>query len=318
MPGKETFRIIPPVSVLILFSTLALMGAFSCDTPQQGNNASGGRNLPSGSLDTLKLQSLRVTANTAYTAILDDLDRNDPASIDKAVRLFANTRADSVSRDSMLLTLNEFMISVAQAYYDAKILGNQKLAELFSNKEDQTEAAKVTGYLASHGISLAFRQGEFYLEPDDQFVLSQLKKVLTAGSRDWLVTKTSLLHDDAGGTSRVRSVPDSLAFRITVWEDFLKRNPDYLMNEAIRAEYTGLLSAYLTGTEDLPLFDPDTRFLQVPYKESYLRFLRDNPQRESAGIVKKFYNLLEKNGFKYNEAMDTFLSDVNLIPSSTE
>ncbi|HEY5511448.1 MAG TPA: hypothetical protein VIK10_10520, partial [Prolixibacteraceae bacterium] len=236
-------------------------------------------------------------------------------------------KADSLSRDSMLVSFNEFMTSVMQEYYDNKLLNNKDLADHFGNKDDQAEAQKLTATLSAHGILLNFREGEFYLEPDLGFVRERLGNVLTAGSRDYLATKIKLagnLSDDqigdskdsqSGGKKMTLSLPDSIANQVVAWEDFLTKYPGYVMRDEIHSQYLDALTAYLSGVEQFPLFDPDTKILESKYQSSYLQYMESYPNRESAKIVGKFYELLTLKGFKYDEAMDSFLSEENLTPA---
>jgi hypothetical protein len=51
------------------------------------------------------------------------------------------------------------------------------------------------------------------------------------------------------------------------------------------------------------------------YQASYIHFIESYPGRESTKIVAKFYELLTAKGYKYDEELDNFLSEVNFIPS---
>jgi hypothetical protein len=231
--------------------------------------------------------------------------------------LFSGNRADSLSRDSMLITFNEFMTSVMQEYYADKLIGNRKLMDQFENKEDRSEAKKITSQLASHGISLSYREGDFFLEPDLKFVYSKLEGVLTPGSRSYLQTRIGLSKGFAGENNQALSPPDSLAHQVVAWEDFLVEYPGYAFKDEILALYIDVLAAYLSGLEQLPLFDPNTKILNHEYQASYLKYIENYPNRESTKTIKKFYDLLASKDFKYDESLDSFLSELNFIPTQT-
>ena len=267
--------------------------------------------------DISHLSTLTVTDNITYSNVLDDLDRNDLQNIDLALTLFSNNKADSLSRDSMLVSFTEFMTSEIQGYYDGHLNGNQDLIRHFENKGDQSETQKLISMLATHGIKLSFREGDFYLEPDLAFIYDRLNGALTVSSRDYLQVKISLANGLNTDSGQPVSVPDSLAHNIIAWEDFMVKNPGYLLKDEIQAQYIDAMAAYLSGTEQLPLFDPDTKMIEAKYQSSYLRYLKEYPDRGSARIVKKFYDLLDSKGFKYDEELDSFLSDVNFIPTQT-
>lgn len=291
--------------------SLILFALFSCFFGGNDKSSVKGKSVSEVPVfsDTVRLQQINVPGNYVYGAVLDDLDKSNLRNIDLALKIFLNNRADSLSRDSMLVSFNEFMTSVMQEYYDNKLLGNKQLTDNFLNRDDQGEAKKLTESLAHHGIQLFFREGEFYLEPDLGFVSQKLHAVLSIASREYLKTRIKLTVNQG------ISVPDSIANQIVAWEEFQSVYPGYVMKDDIQSQYLDAISAYLSGVEQLPLFDPETKKITPEYLSSYQHFRDNNPKRESAKIVKKFYELLTRKGFKYDEAMDTFLSEENLIPT---
>jgi hypothetical protein len=262
-------------------------------------------------LDTVRLSQLTVPNNASYSAVLDDFDKNDLQNIDRALIIFSNNKADSLARDSMLISFNEFMTSVMQEYYDRKLLGNSELGDYFRNREDRSEAQKLIDSLAKHGINIQFRDGEFYLEPDPSFLYKHLDTVLTAGSRNYLKTKVNIANGFDNGDNQPVSPPDSLARQVIAWEDFMLKYPEYLMKDEIQTQYALALSVYLSGNEQLPQYDPNTKMLDQEYQSSFLRYIEAYPNRESTKIVRKYYDLLASKGFKYSEELDSILSEVN-------
>jgi len=266
-------------------------------------------------MDTFRLTQLTVPSNAAYSSVLEDFDRSDLQNIDRALNVFANNKADSLSRDSMLISFNEYLVAVMQEYYSGKLLGNRQLMDHFESKEDPAEAQKLIASLAVHGIELTYQEGDFYLEPNLAFVYDHLEGVLTTESRNYLQTKISLSKVFLGDNNQPFSPPDSLARQVLAWEDFLVNNPEYVSKDEIQAQYIDAFTTYLSGTEQLPLFDSNTKMLEPAFQHSYIQYIEKNPNRESTKIVKKFYDLLASKGFKYEESLDTFLPEVNFIPN---
>ena len=297
--------------LLLLMLPVLLTACFS-GQPESAPDKAG--KVRPGSVDLSRLAQLSVPDNATYGAVLDDLDRNDLQNIDRALTLFANNKADSLSRDSMLVSFNEFMTSVIQGYYDSKLSGNKTLMEQFTGKDIQPEGQKLVASLASHGIRLTFREGDFYLEPDMAFLSERLNGVLTVACRSYLQTRIDAASGFRQSGEPPLSVPDSLARQVVAWEDFLVSNPGFVLKEEVQSQYIDALSAYLAGTEQAPLFDPATNLTDARYQSSYLQYLEKYPGRGSAGIVKKFYDLLLSKGFKYDEGVDAFLSEADLLP----
>lgn len=302
------------IGLIFPVAAISLFLLSSCFPGQSNKNSAG---ITTG-IDSVRLSHFKVPDNVTFSTVLEDLDKRDPQNIDKAITLFSNTIADSLSRDSMLVSLNEYMTAVMQNYFEAKIMGDHELTELFRNGEEQEEAQKRVRMLASHGIRLAFRDGEFYLEPDLEFIYGRLKDVISAGSTDYLLTKISLGKTMKNEHDKPVSVPDSLARHIVAWEDFMDRNPGFLLTDDIQILYMDAFSTYLSGTDQAPLFDPSTKLLNPSYQASYLRYLETNPGRESTKIISSFYDLLTSKEYKYDEAVDTFLTEINFIPSQVQ
>jgi hypothetical protein len=286
---------------------------FGQQEKQSGKNKSAAEKTTT--MDSFRLSQLTVTNDAVYSSVLEDFDKGDLQNIDHALTIFTNNKADSLSRDSMLISFNEFMANVMQEYYDRKLLGNRELGDQFRNNEDRSAAQKLTDSLAKHGINVLFRDGEFYLEPDLSFLYNHLDHVLTAGSRNYLKTKVNIANGFLDSNNHPVSPPDSLALQVIAWEDFMLKYPGYLLKNEIQAQYVDVLAAYLSGTEQLPHYDPNTKMLDSSYQSSYLRYIEEYPNRESTKIVKKCYDLLASKGFKYSEGLDSILSEVNFNPT---
>jgi hypothetical protein len=299
-----------------LFLLLAVITVFltSCSPGQQGKKENPGK-LSSGvaaGIDSIHSLQLKISDNATFTSVLDDLDKRDLQNINRAMTLFAGTSADTLSRDSMFITLNDYMISSIQGYYDTKVFGNQELNELFRTREDREEAQKLVQKLASHGINLYFREGEFYLEPDQNFIYAHLHGALSSSGDSYLKTKIMLANGFKDANNQPVSPSDSLALQIVTWEDFIRKHPAFLMMDEIQIQYMDVLTTYLSGTEQLPLFDSSTKMLNQVYQASYIRFIENYPGRESTKIVGKFYELLSSKGYKYDEELENFLSDISV------
>ena len=298
---------------LLLAVVLMLMTA--CFPGQTEKQSTRGKSTEASSrMDTFRLSQLNVPNNVAFGSVLDELDKRDLRNIDRAINVFNACKADSLSRDSMLISFNEYLNAVMEEYYQGKLSGNRPLMDQFESKE-RSEAKKLTTEMAAHGIILIYRDGDFYLEPNSSFISARLGGILTTSSRNYLQIKTELAKGMFDEKNQPLSVPDSLARQVAIWEDFLVRNPGYVMKEEIQAQYIDVLAAYLSGTEQTPLFDPDTKILNPDFKSSYLHYVESHPARESAQTVKKFYELLAAKGFKYDETVDSFLTEVNFIPT---
>src|SRR5690349_13283645 len=114
-----------------------------------------------------KLANLKIKSADEYNQLLDVLEKKDLESIDLAIKLFKNSKADSLSRDSMLVVFNDFLSVMAGTY-----LENSDSLQGKSGIDISKEAtAQLKERLSGYGMMLTTSEGDFYLEPDNDYLI---------------------------------------------------------------------------------------------------------------------------------------------------
>jgi hypothetical protein len=138
--------------------------------------------------------------------------------------------------------------------------------------------------------------------------------VLTTAGKRYLNIKIDTEKTLSSGEDQSAKIAETLAQQIIDWENFNRDFPGFVASGEIQAQYLDLLTTYLSGTEQFPLFDPSTNLVNENFKLSYQSYLQKNPDSESGKIIGKFYKILADKGFKYSEELDAYLSEINLTP----
>jgi hypothetical protein len=68
--------------------------------------------------DPGEIARLKISSADEYNQVLEMLNKKDLKSIDLAIKLFRNSAADSLSRDSMLVAFNDFLSVMAGTYLE--------------------------------------------------------------------------------------------------------------------------------------------------------------------------------------------------------
>ena len=299
---KRMYRLVP--IVFLLFFASCNMSS----TRQSGNS----ENQEASNME--QLAATRFDYAVDYGDALDLLDKTDLNSIDLAIAAFKKSTPDSVaaqslSADSMLVVLTDFIQSVVQTYDETNLNGNVELINKLRNDADNADVTGFKERLDAHGIALTSVNDDFFLEIKYSFLLNVLKNNLSNTSKRFMELKVNDERKPLVVDEKLIFSPDTIAVRLMQWEDFVKANPAYISVHDAENRCSDFLTLMLSGTEENPVFDLDTKLVVPEFKIVYEKYINQNPERSSTLVIKRFYDLLAETGFKYNEKIDSFLSE---------
>jgi hypothetical protein len=253
--------------------------------------------------DIKKISQMNLTNSQDYRQILDMLDKNNLNSINVAVKLYKNAKVDSLSRDSMFADFNDFFALIANSYLENNdILQNKPLVKIADTTVNRLKSA-----LSDYGMDLTTAEGEYYLEPETDWMLAKFGDNLSSAYREFLMISSTDQNEKFAEDGNILISQDSLISRIVTWENFIGKYPTFVsINKAVDY-YTQYLEAFLTGTENTKVFDPVTRKLNENSRKAFEAYIQKNPGRKSSQIVKEYYNLLKTSDFLYTDKVDSFM-----------
>jgi len=255
------------------------------------------------SIDPEKIANLKIGNADEYGQILDMLNKKDLKSIDLAIKVFQNSKADTLSMDSMLVAFNDFLSAMAGTY-----LENNDSLQGKKGIDITDEATKqIKNRLSGYGMMLSTADGEFYLEPDNNYLIRNFANRISPAYQEYLNVAANEQKEKFADDATILIPIDSLANRIRVWEDFIENYPSFISLGKAQDFYSQYLEAYLSGTDNSKAFDPASNKLKDELKRSFERYIDQNSGKKSAMIVKDYYDLLKSSRFLYSEKVDSFI-----------
>lgn len=287
----------------IIFA-LPLLLFISCNLHQTGKkDDSKGLTFHDSIIDTDRVIHLKLTNAEDYDQVLDDLDKNKLNSISLAVTLFQNAKADSLSRDSMFIGFNDFFALIANSYLENNDSLHSKLAG------DVTEGTinRIKVKLSDYGMKLTTAEGEYYLEPETEWMVKTFGSRLSSAYVEFLTISSKEEKEKFVEDGNILIPMESLTARIIVWEDFISKHPGFISINKVEDFYTQYLEAFLSGTENSKVFDPVSKKLNEKSKSAFEAYIKNNPGRKSSAVVKEYYDLLKSSNFLYSDKVDSFI-----------
>jgi hypothetical protein len=253
--------------------------------------------------DPGKIANLKIGNAGEYSQILEMLNKKDLKSIDLAIKIFRNAKADSLSRDSMLVAFNDFLSVMAGTYLE----NNDSLQGKSGIDISEAVTRQMKERLSGYGMMLTTSEGDFYLEPDNDYLIQNFSDKISPAYNEFLQITASDQKEKFADDSSILIPIDSLAKRITVWEDFMEKYPSFVSIGKAQDYYSQYLETYLSGTDNSKAFDIKSNKLKDDLKKSFEGYIAESPGRKSAAIVKDYYDLLKSSGFLYSEKVDAFI-----------
>jgi hypothetical protein len=287
-----------------IFFALPLIFLAACNLHQTNRkNDSHDLLIQDSIVDMTKIVQLKLTNNQDYDQILDMLDKNDLNSINIAVKLFQNASVDSLARDSMFAGFNDFFAIMANTYLE----NNDSLQNKKANEVPESIINCIKSNLSDFGMNLTTSEGEYYLEPEPDWLLKNFGNKLTSAYRDFLfiAAKEDKYKFAEDGILLIPS--DSLIARIVTWENFISKYPGFISLYKAEDFYNQYMEAFLAGTDNSKVFDPSTNKLNESSKKAFETYIQKNTGRKSSTVVKEYYDLLKSSNFLYTSKVDSFM-----------
>lgn len=253
--------------------------------------------------DPSKIAGLKIGSADQYSQVLEMLNKKDLKSIDLAIKVFRNSAADSLSRDSMLVAFNDFLSVMAGTYLE----NNDSLQGKSGIDISKEATAQMKERLSGYGMKLTTSEGDFYLEPDNDYLIQNFSDKISPAYNEFLQIAASDQKEKFADDASILIPIDSLAKRITVWEDFMEKYPSFVSIGKAQDYYSQYMETFLSGTDNSKAFDPKSNKLKEDLKKSLEKYMAEYAGRKSAAVVKDYYDLLKSSGFLYSEKVDAFI-----------
>ena len=174
---------------------------------------------------------------------------------------------------------------------------------LSAQKEKEYKTA-----LQKIGLRIDQGEGMYYIEPDNDWLLSEFGNTLPDAWKQYLKQSSHEARNHFAEDGALQVPFEALRKRIIFWERFLKKYSNFPENDQIKEQLSGYLYFYLSDLKNT------LNFALIPIsidsiKESYENFIKENNDSKYYKTVKSHYAILKESGFKVNKGANKRLSE---------
>lgn len=163
-----------------------------------------------------------------------------------------------------------------------------------------------------NGYKFFPEEGVFYpiidyrqLQKYDGFISDEIKSYLEIFARD----------SDAPSlaSAELTTIAEELSLRIIMTEEHLRSYPEGQTFDRVYGAYEMYLNFYVSSLAYIGGFDADTKELNKDIKDSYLAFIKANPESTSTAILNEYLDILKSHDYKVDADVYDFLQSIKEV-----
>ncbi len=104
-----------------------------------------------------------------------------------------------------------------------------------------------------------------------------------------------------------------IAKRIIDWEQFAKTKPHFTLNKELQTYNKKMLTIIMLGAEKTPAFNSKNNALNQQFKEAYQQIIKAHPHTNTGIILQKYYDILQANNFIKSTESAAILQEWKLL-----
>jgi len=255
-----------------------------------------------------------------YTKFLATLDISDGNSISKAAAFYKEKLkgADTKLTDECYAKFAEFyekvMFKLDETFSAKEEKDQIKIYEFFAPSDQKSEGEMTQAqkdyaqFLKTNGLRIETTEGTFFVYKDGKYLNDTFKDFVSSSMKEYLAQKEKENKEGYASDAGLTILPKDITERIIFWENFVKKNPDFIYTKEQKDSITFMTLDLLIGMDNTPVFDYETNKLSETFKEGYKFVIEKHPDSEIGKIIKEYYAILEKNGFKDSKDRLAFIS----------
>ncbi|NNF00663.1 MAG: hypothetical protein HKN25_16720 [Pyrinomonadaceae bacterium] len=164
---------------------------------------------------------------------------------------------------------------------------------------------KVNSKLKQVGWKLHQSEGDYYVGEDGSWLLKEFGKYLSPSWLGYLTRREIEIEEGLFEDAALMISWEDLRERTTFWESFRSKNPEFPLIKEISVDISMYVKIMLTGIDNTSV-ESDS-ILKKEVRAVYERFLTQNKDSRYHTVVKGYYEILKKNGFRLNSESARFL-----------
>ena len=183
---------------------------------------------------------------------------------------------------------------------------------IYSDKNLHTKAAKeFEKYVRENGFVIQSPEGMIFIEKDPAFLTQTFNEYLSENMRMFLRQYSSEINEPFGEDGGIKISFELFGKRTLFWEQFERKNPDFILPDYAKNKYDFYLYHLMSGMDNTPSFDWETKRLSNDYKESYETIINEFPNSKTSRILTEFLDILKQNDFLNTIEVQGFIKKYN-------
>lgn len=152
-------------------------------------------------------------------------------------------------------------------------------------------------------------EGSYYVGETGTWLRSRFGRLLPPSWNEYLRQREIEIKEGFSEDAGLLISWEQLRLRITFWETFLARYPDFPLKGGEIATYLDIyIRTFLTGTDNSRIErDYQDLTLRDEVRKAYDDFLRKNRGSRYYSVVKGYYDILKKENFRVGREARSFL-----------
>jgi hypothetical protein len=242
---------------------------------------------------------MKGTGNlTVYKEYLGDLLPQHIRSITLAENAYKNLiTGDKNQNDKLFRLFREFYASVISENQDYYMDGGKETSgDIFT----------------SYGLRINVSECGDFIAEDPEYLPAHFSAALSDGLKEFLLIRKKH-YDQSPATYLIEDAAlsitwDHLSDWVIDWEEYIDKYPDCEEAKDAESDLRSFLDLYLLDfhLDNTPMFN--NGILSKELQKSYSRFLELYQDSRYYSLVKGYYEILKKNGFRLNEEAKSFLA----------
>lgn len=250
-----------------------------------------------------------------FSDFLKNLDPKNPDATRSGIihfkKLFPSDQRHST--DKVFRELRSFFYASADQLNERLYVPPLKedIANFSAGENLNTEAASFRAKILQNGFLIQESEGMPYISADPDYLLRNLKNYLSEPLKSYLSQQTleskQGFIEDAGLVIPLQTLSDRIIWK----ETFLEKHPDFIFRKEIKENYSQELRVLLTGIDNTPAFDFETKQYKDEFLETLDTILIRYPESKSSKKVSTFKTLLDQDNRIGQTELQSFLQSLS-------
>ena len=308
-----------------IISLLFLITIISCTTQKKSNDDSKFGKDSIGQIDTTIAAKIEQDDSIVHVSdqfpptisgfkqMINKLDREELGSISISKDFVFNKLPYSVKiPDSLTLAYSNFFYETLDHFNQTFYTEYPDIISKIENDIFDEDCKNFEVMVNNNGLMIQMSEGTIYLDSSPDYFYTIFKSRVSESLERFIEIRKNEQQEGFSEDGGMLITFEELGKRVRRWEDYIVKYPNAFYIEDAKYYYNSYLATFLIGMDNTRVYSLEDNVYIPEIREIYKDYYKKNSSQESAEIVRKYYNLIESNGFQYNSNVQSFIERQNL------